>query len=63
MVMLNAPWNLDEVLREPLRAMAQLLSQERPATWKLDWLLRDDNASTEPKPVRPTRLPPAKRGR
>jgi 23S rRNA (adenine2030-N6)-methyltransferase len=51
------------VLREPLHAMAQLLSQERAATWRLDWLLRDDEASTEPKPAHPTRLPPPKRGR
>lgn len=41
MVILNAPWQLDEVLREPLRAMAQRLSQQRPATWTLDWLLSD----------------------
>ena len=63
MVILNAPWNLDQVLREPLRAMAQLLSQERAATWRLDWLLRDDDAPTEPKPAHTTRLPRPKRDR
>ncbi|RDI97967.1 23S rRNA (adenine(2030)-N(6))-methyltransferase RlmJ [Dyella solisilvae] len=41
MVILNAPWKLDEVLREPLRAMAPLLSQERPAEWRLDWLVQE----------------------
>ncbi|HTV85853.1 MAG TPA: 23S rRNA (adenine(2030)-N(6))-methyltransferase RlmJ [Dyella sp.] len=65
MAVLNAPWNLDQVLREPLQAMAQLLSQERAATWRLDWLLRDDDASApiKPKLAHPTRLPPPKRGR
>ncbi|WP_199097346.1 23S rRNA (adenine(2030)-N(6))-methyltransferase RlmJ [Dyella sp. ASV21] len=41
MVVLNAPWKLDEVLREPLRAMTTLLSQDRPAQWRLDWLVED----------------------
>ena len=41
MVILNAPWQLDETLRDSLRAMAQRLSQQRPAEWKLDWLLND----------------------
>ena len=37
MVVLNAPWRLDDALREPLRALARLLAQQRPATWTLDW--------------------------
>ena len=41
MVVLNAPWKLDDALREPLRALGRLLSQERPATWHLDWLIED----------------------
>lgn len=41
MVVLNAPWKLDETLREPLRALSRLLSQERPATWHLDWLVAE----------------------
>jgi 23S rRNA (adenine2030-N6)-methyltransferase len=41
MVVLNAPWKLDDALREPLRALGRLLSQERPATWHLDWLIAD----------------------
>jgi 23S rRNA (adenine2030-N6)-methyltransferase len=41
MVILNAPWKLDEVLREPLRAMSRRLSQERPASWRLDWLVQE----------------------
>ncbi|WP_266170098.1 23S rRNA (adenine(2030)-N(6))-methyltransferase RlmJ [Dyella subtropica] len=41
MVILNAPWKLDDALREPLRALSRLLSKERPATWHLDWLLED----------------------
>lgn len=41
MVIFNAPWKLDETLREPLRAMSRLLSKERPATWHLDWLMTD----------------------
>jgi len=43
MVILNAPWNLDQVLREPLQAMARLLSQERAATWRLDWLVKEND--------------------
>ncbi|WP_243039761.1 23S rRNA (adenine(2030)-N(6))-methyltransferase RlmJ [Dyella sedimenti] len=41
MVILNAPWKLDDALREPLRAMAPLLSQGRPAQWRLDWLVEE----------------------
>ncbi|PWK91973.1 23S rRNA (adenine(2030)-N(6))-methyltransferase RlmJ [Fulvimonas soli] len=37
MAIVNAPWKLDETLREPLRALARLLAQERPAAWTLDW--------------------------
>ncbi|HUA79771.1 MAG TPA: 23S rRNA (adenine(2030)-N(6))-methyltransferase RlmJ [Dyella sp.] len=44
MVILNAPWNLDQVLREPLQVIARLLSQERPAEWRLDWLVHDNDA-------------------
>lgn len=58
MVVLNAPWNLDEVLREPLRAMARLLGQGEPARWQLDWLVND---STEPAPK--TRAPAPRPGR
>jgi 23S rRNA (adenine2030-N6)-methyltransferase len=48
MVVLNAPWKLDEALREALRALARLLSQERPATWTLDWLLQDGEDPSAP---------------
>ncbi len=41
MVILNAPWKLDDTLREPMRAMARLLSQEKQAQWRLDWLVQD----------------------
>lgn len=41
MVILNAPWKLDDALRDSLRAMAPMLSQERPAQWRLDWLVQD----------------------
>jgi len=58
MVVLNAPWNLDEVLREPLRALARLLGQGQPARWQLDWLVND---STEPAPK--TRAPAPRPGR
>jgi 23S rRNA (adenine2030-N6)-methyltransferase len=62
MVILNAPWNFDQVLREPLQAMARLLSQERAAEWRLDWLVQD-NETTATSPTRPSRLPPPKRAR
>ncbi len=41
MVILNAPWKLDEALHEPMKAMARLLSQDKPAHWRLDWLLAE----------------------
>ena len=44
MVILNAPWKLDEVLRDALRAMAPLLSQEHPAQWRLDWLVEESGS-------------------
>ena len=44
MVILNAPWKLDEALRDALRAMAPLLSQEQRAEWRLDWLVEEPHA-------------------
>jgi 23S rRNA (adenine2030-N6)-methyltransferase len=41
MVILNAPWKFDDVLRDALRAMARLLSKEGPAESRLDWLLEE----------------------
>jgi 23S rRNA (adenine2030-N6)-methyltransferase len=58
MAIINAPWNFDQVLREPMQAMARLLSQERTAEWHLDWLV-EEGASTPST----TRLPPPKRAR
>lgn len=63
MVILNAPWNLDQVLREPLQAMANLLSQERAAEWRLDWLVQDQETPTPTPMHRISRLPPPKRAR
>ncbi|MDE3073621.1 MAG: 23S rRNA (adenine(2030)-N(6))-methyltransferase RlmJ [Pseudomonadota bacterium] len=58
MAILNAPWKLDDTLREPLRALAGLLSQERPASWKLDWLLDETGSSLNtPSPLPASRLP------
>lgn len=48
MAVLNAPWHLDQTLREPLRAMAHLLSQERAAQWRLNWLVQDSDTSASP---------------
>ncbi|RUL66375.1 23S rRNA (adenine(2030)-N(6))-methyltransferase RlmJ [Dyella dinghuensis] len=64
MVILNAPWNLDQTLRDAMPAMARLLSQERPAEWLLDWLVQDDEKAPPPQTSRyPARLPPPKRAR
>jgi 23S rRNA (adenine2030-N6)-methyltransferase len=52
MAIINAPWKLDETLREPLRALARLLSQERPAEWRLDWLA-EEGAAPAPAPPLP----------
>jgi 23S rRNA (adenine2030-N6)-methyltransferase len=59
MVILNAPWKLDDALREPLRVLAGLLAQERPATVKLDWLLDEAGSQLNtPSPLPASRLPP-----
>ncbi|QAU23139.1 23S rRNA (adenine(2030)-N(6))-methyltransferase RlmJ [Dyella sp. M7H15-1] len=63
MVILNAPWNLDQGLREPLQAMARLLSQERAAKWRLDWLVQDGEAADAAHSMQKNRLSPSKRGR
>jgi 23S rRNA (adenine2030-N6)-methyltransferase len=63
MVILNAPWNLDQVLREPLQAMARLLSQERAAKWQLDWLVEEGESVTATRTPSTHRLPPPKRAR
>jgi 23S rRNA (adenine2030-N6)-methyltransferase len=63
MVILNGPWNLEAVLREPLQAMARLLSQERPAEWRLDWLLQENQTADAAHSPKVSRLPPPKRGR
>ncbi|TAM37983.1 MAG: 23S rRNA (adenine(2030)-N(6))-methyltransferase RlmJ, partial [Rhodanobacter sp.] len=60
MVILNAPWNLDNALREPLRTLASLLTQDQPAQWKLDWLLDEAGSQLNtPSPLPPSRLPHA----
>jgi 23S rRNA (adenine2030-N6)-methyltransferase len=41
MVILNAPWKLDDALREPMQALGRLLSQDRPAQTRLDWLVEE----------------------
>ncbi|MCP1373785.1 23S rRNA (adenine(2030)-N(6))-methyltransferase RlmJ [Dyella lutea] len=60
MVVLNAPWNLDELLREPLGAMARLLGQGQPARWNLDWLVNDSSEAT-PAPRSPAPRSPRPR--
>jgi len=58
MVVLNAPWNLDDVLREPLRVLAELLAQDRPAEVKLEWLLDEAGSQLNaPSPLPASRLP------
>jgi 23S rRNA (adenine2030-N6)-methyltransferase len=47
----NAPWKLDDTLREPLRAVARLLAQERPAEWRLDWLAAEGALPPQPSPL------------
>jgi 23S rRNA (adenine2030-N6)-methyltransferase len=58
MVILNAPWKFDDALREPLRALARLLSQGHPAEWKLDWLASEDAAEVPPAPPNPFQRQP-----
>lgn len=59
MVILNAPWNLDDMLRDSMRSLASLLSQDRPAQWKLEWLLDESGSMLNtPSPLPASRLPP-----
>ncbi|RUL80005.1 23S rRNA (adenine(2030)-N(6))-methyltransferase RlmJ [Dyella choica] len=62
MAILNAPWHLDQALREPLHAMARLLSQERAAEWRLHWLVQEGDAQT-PQAHHTRPLPPPRRPR
>jgi len=57
MVILNAPWNLDQLLREPLQAIAHLLAQERAAEWRLDWLVREDTPVSQAHHIKPLPRP------
>lgn len=61
MVILNAPWKLDDVLRDSLRAMARLLSRGHPADWKLDWLLQEGDEPPVASPLPRSRLAPEPR--
>ena len=56
MVILNAPWNLDDTLRASMRALADLLKQDEPAEWKLDWLRAEGAEPPEPSPLPMSRL-------
>ncbi len=56
MVVLNAPWNLDDILRESLRSLPGLLQQDEPAQWKLEWLRQEGAEPPEPSPLPPSRL-------
>lgn len=56
MVILNAPWNLDDTLREPLRSLANLLTQNSPAIAKVDWLLKEGEELPEASPLPASRL-------
>ena len=63
MAILNAPFNLDQTLREPLQAMARLVTQERAAQWLLHWLVNEQDAAAS-SPTRHTKpLPPPRRPR
>lgn len=44
MVVLNAPWDLDQRLRAAMAALAALLAQGDAASWQLDWLRSDTPA-------------------
>lgn len=55
MAIVNAPWKLDDALRDTLRALARLLAQQQPAQWRLDWLLAE--AGSAPAPAPSPRLP------
>jgi 23S rRNA (adenine2030-N6)-methyltransferase len=56
MAILNAPWNLDDVLREPLRTLGELLTQDKPAQTRLDWILQEGAEPPAPSPLPASRL-------
>ena len=43
-------------LREPMRALANLLGVDAPARWTLDWLRQEGAEPPEPSPLPPSRL-------
>ncbi len=64
MAILNAPWNLDDTLRDSMRSLASLLAQDEPAQWKLDWLRAEGAEPAEASPLPMSRLQhPARPGR
>ncbi|MBN8713032.1 MAG: 23S rRNA (adenine(2030)-N(6))-methyltransferase RlmJ [Xanthomonadales bacterium] len=55
MVVLNAPWDLDQRLRAAMTTLAPLLAQGDAAPWQLDWLRSD--APTPPRHQGPRTAP------
>lgn len=53
MVIVNAPWKLDETLRDSLRLLPRLLGTAGESEYRLSWLVNDE-ASEAPSPAAPS---------
>ncbi|MBB3228677.1 23S rRNA (adenine2030-N6)-methyltransferase [Luteibacter sp. Sphag1AF] len=49
----NAPWKLDDTLRDSLRYLAKVLGKERQAEYKLSWLVEEGQDEQPPHPAYP----------
>jgi 23S rRNA (adenine2030-N6)-methyltransferase len=53
MVIVNAPWKLDETLRDSLRLLPRLLGTAGESEYRLSWLVNDE-ADDVPSPATPS---------
>ena len=53
MVIVNAPWKLDETLRDSLRVLPRLLGTAGESEYRLSWLVNDE-ANEAPSPATPS---------
>ncbi len=57
MVIVNAPWKLDETLRDSLKVLPRMLGKPGESEYRLSWLVNDEPAQTPPTPPSPKRSP------
>ncbi|TCV94702.1 23S rRNA (adenine2030-N6)-methyltransferase [Luteibacter rhizovicinus] len=53
LAIVNAPWKLDDTLRDSLRYLPKLLGKDRQAEYKLSWLVEEGQDEQPPHPAFP----------